>query len=410
MKVLHLNYFDIKGGAARAAYRIHHALSDVGVDSTMWVNVAEAGDWTVEGPTSKWSKGVTWLRLQIGDLLGKALQTENSVIHSPAIFPSQWVKRLNQSDADIVHLHWVNHEMLSIADIGRIEKPIVWTLHDMWPFCGAEHYTEDFRWREGYRRDNRPTYESGFDLNRWTWERKRQLWQRQMHIVTPSHWLQDSVRVSALMNDCPVDVISYAIDIKRWRPIEQNLARDLLGFPHDVPLLLFGAIGGGRDPRKGFDLLLSALGHLRGTIPDLELVVFGQSAPRTPPDLGFPVHYTGHLHDDISMQLHYNAADVFALPSRQDNLPLTCMEALSCGVPVVAFNASGPPTMIMHQQTGFLAKAFEVEDFAEGVRWVLQDSAKATLRKSARDYAEQFFNPAVVAQQYIDIYQKLLSE
>jgi len=410
LKVLQVNHSDINGGAARAAYRIHHALRDTGVDSTMWVNQASAGDWTVEGPPSKLGKTVALIRPQVAGLLTKTLRTENLIIHSPAIFPSLWVKRINQSDADLVHLHWVAGEMLSIADIGRIEKPIVWTLHDMWAFCGAEHYTEDFRWREGYRSDNRSAYESGFDLNRWTWERKRKHWERPLHIVTPSRWLGDCVRASALMCEWQMDVISYPIDIERWRPIEQNLARDLFGLPRDVPLLLFGAMGGGHDPRKGFDLLARALENLRGSIPGLELVVFGQLAPLNPPDLGFPVHYTGHVHDDLSLRVLYSAADVFALPSRQDNLPLTCIEALCCGAPVVAFNASGPPTMIMHQQTGFLAKAFDAEDFAEGILWVFRHSDKAKLRKSARNYAEQSFNSTEVARQYMDIYYKILSK
>jgi hypothetical protein len=201
MKVIHLNHSDINGGAARAAYRIHHALRASGVDSQMWVNKALAGDWTVGGPISKWDKGVALFRPYLAKPLVSMLKTGNPIIHSPAIIPSQWVKWINSSDADVVHLHWVQGEMLSIADIGRIKKPIVWTLHDMWTFCGAEHYTEEFRWREGYRRNNRPSYESGFDLNRWTWQRKRKHWQRPMHIVTPSQWLAECVRESALMRE-----------------------------------------------------------------------------------------------------------------------------------------------------------------------------------------------------------------
>lgn len=194
MKVIHLNHSDISGGAARAAYRIHHSLREAGVDSRMWVNKATAGDWTVDGPATKVAKALAAVRGHAASPLVTTLKTGNPIIHSPAILPSQWVKRINASDADIVHLHWVQGEMLSIADIGRIEKPIVWTLHDMWAFCGAEHLAWDDRWREGYRRDNRPPHESGFDLNRWTWQRKRKHWQQPMHIVTPSQWLGDCVR------------------------------------------------------------------------------------------------------------------------------------------------------------------------------------------------------------------------
>jgi len=411
MKVIHLNHSDINGGAARAAYRIHHALRASGVDSRMWVNKAAAGDWTAEGPSNKRDKALAAIRPQLARPLVGALKTGNPIIHSPAVVPSSWVKRINASDADVVHLHWVQGEMLSIADIGRIEKPIVWTLHDMWAFCGAEHYTEEFRWREGYRRDNRPAYESGFDLNRWTWQRKRKHWQRPMHIVTPSQWLGDCVRESALMRDWPLDVISYPIDIERWQPIDQSVARRLLGLPQDAPLLLFGAMGGGRDPRKGFDLLSQALNYLRNDpqTQGLHLVVFGQIAPKSPPDLGFPLHYAGHLHDDLSLRILYSAADVFALPSRQDNLPLTCMESLTCGTPVVAFNTSGPPSMIEHQQNGYLAKAFETEEFAKGIQWALEHRMSGNFQKAARLFAEEHFDPKRIAVQYSCIYDEILN-
>jgi glycosyltransferase involved in cell wall biosynthesis len=403
MKVINLNHSDISGGAALAAYRIHHALRDAGLDSTMWVNVAVAGDWTVEGPASKWGKALGRVRPQVGGLLRKALRTDNPIIHSPAILSSNWVKRVNASDADVVHLHWVQGEMLSIADIGRIEKPIVWTLHDMWAFCGAEHYTEEFRWREGYRRGNRPAYESGFDLNRWTWERKRKHWKRPMQIVTPSRWLADCVRESALMRDWPVSVIPNCLDTERWEPMEQALARELLGLPADLPLLLFGAMGGGRDPRKGFDLLTAALGNLRGEIPGLELVVFGQLAPHHPPDLDFPIHYTGHLHDDLSLRVLYSAADAMVVPSRQEAFGQTASEAQACGTPVVAFDIGGLPDIVEHQRTGYLAQAFETEDLAAGIQWVLGEN----LRKQCRERAVARFSNTVVAEQYRAVYGQL---
>jgi glycosyltransferase involved in cell wall biosynthesis len=251
----------------------------------------------------------------------------------------------------------------------------------MWAFCGAEHYTDDLRWRDGYRRDNRPAYERGFDLNRHPWQRKRRHWRRPMHIVCPSQWLADCVKASALMADWPVLVVPNPLDTDRWRPIEQRLARELLGLPLDAPLLLFGAMGGGRDPRKGFDLLLAALEQLRvePSLEELQLVVFGQLAPREPPELGFPVHYTGHLHDDLSLRALYSAADLLVVPSRQDNLPNTGVEAHACGTPVVA-------------------QPFELHDLAAGIRWVLADPARRqVLGHAARQRAVQLWNPARVA-------------
>ena len=412
MKVIHLNHSDINGGAARAAYRIHHSLLDAGVDSRMWVNKAVSGDWTVEGPPTKLAKALAAVRGHAVSPVVKMLNTGNPIIHSSAILPSQWVKRINASDADIVHLHWLQGEMLSIADIGRIQKPIVWTLHDMWAFCGAEHYTEDHRWRDGYRRDNRPSHESGFDLNRWTWQRKRNHWQKPMHIVTPSQWLADCVRESALMRDWPVSVVANPIDTESWKPLEQSLARELLGLPADVPLLLFGAMGGGRDPRKGFDLLLQALEHLRddSRVQNMELVVFGQRAPQSPNNLGFPINHTGHLHDDLSLRVLYSAADAMVIPSRQDNLPNTGVEAQACGTPVVAFDAGGLPDIVEHQRTGYLAKAFDAEDLAHGIALVLAQSENQVLRVNARKRALERFSSDIIAGQYNDLYRAALKD
>ena len=420
LKVIHLNHSDISGGAARAAYRIHHSLREAGVDSWMWVNKATAGDWTVEGPATKVAKALAALRGHAVNPLVKTLKTSNPIIHSPSILPSQWIKRINASDAESVQLQWVQGEMLSIADIGRITKPIVWTLHDMWAFCGAEHYTQEYRWREGYARDNRPAYESGFDLNRWTWERKRKHWLRPMHVVTPSHWLADCARESALMRGWPVRVVANCLDTHRWQPVEQILARQLLGLPLDAPLLLFGAMGGGSDPRKGFDLLASALDHLRGKVPGLQLVVFGQLAPLNPLDLGFPVHYTGHLHDDVSLRLLYSAADALVVPSRQDNLPNTAVEAQVCGTPVVAFNVGGLADIVEHNRTGYLANAFDCADLAAGVLCVLEDgssqcSASAggdripSMREQSRALAVSRFSNSVVAEMYQAVYAEALN-
>ena len=410
MRVIHLSTADSNGGAARAAYRIHKALQETGIQSEMVVNEASSGDWSVKGPAGKLGKASSRLRRYLASPFKALLHTENPVLHTPALVPSGWPGKLNATDVDVVHLHGVHDEMISIADIGRIGKPVVWTLHDMWGFCGAEHYSEDDRWCEGYWPGNRPPHESGFDLNRWTWLRKRRHWRRPLSIVTPSRWLADCASSSLLMRDWPVTVIPNCLDTERWQPLPQFLARQLLGLPEEGPLLLFGAIGGSQDPRKGFDLLLEALAQLRDRQPGLQLVVFGELAPSEPPDLGFPVHYTGHLHDDLSLRALYSAADVFVLPSRQDNLPNTALEAQSCGTPVVAFRTCGFPDIVEHLRTGYLSQPNDPHDLAAGIAWVLNDRLRLqALGEAARSRAEQLWNPARVASLYLEVYRAALN-
>ena len=420
MNVVHLNYSDSIGGAARAAHRIHHAVRGVGVDSTLHVNRATLSDPTVVGPATA-----------PGRLLGKArrflaapwqslLKGGSPGLHSPACIPSGWASRLNASATDLVHLHWINCEMMSIADIGRLTKPVVWTLHDMWAFSGAEHYTDGYRYRDGYSAANRPSDEAGFDLDRWTWRRKQRHWRRPFQIVTPSRWLAGCAEQSALMRDWLVTVIPNPIDTSVWKPTDKLRARQLLSLPPDAPILLFGALGGDEDPRKGFDLLRDALQHLRVRsngqelngleLNGLELVVFGQLAPSHDTPLGFPVRHTGYLHDDEKLRLLYSAADAVAVPSRLEAFGQTASEAHACATPVVAFNTCGLADIVAHRETGYLAKPFDAQDLAAGIEWVLgAKTAGPNLNAAARERACRLWDSRVVGRHYADMYARTMA-
>lgn len=408
MNILHINASDISGGAARAAYRLHCSLLQAGVGSNMQVWSKASGDPTVRGNSSKVGRILTEVRSGVGMLANATLKVANPARHSINLLPSGWVQSLNASDADIIHLHWLGAETLSIREIAQIRKPIVWTFHDMWAFCGAEHYTADgldARWRHGYKSNNRPGDESGFDLNYWTAQRKQHHWQKPFNLVCPSNWLAECVRASALMGDWPVTFIPNPLNLDNFHPIEKKLARKLLNLPQDKALVLFGAIGGSDDPRKGSDLLISALNYLEAF--EVELIIFGQSRPVRVPELGFPIRYMGHLHDEISLALLYSAVDVFVAPSRQDNLPNTVVEAIACGTPTVAFNIGGMPDLIQHQISGYLAIRDDVKDLAKGIEWVLErQSHDHNLGDAARQYAELNFDADLVAAQYIAIYQE----
>ena len=409
MKIALVNQSDNDGGAARAAYRIHRALISIHQDSQMWVNDSRTGDETVKLPLNAIQRAIRKLRKPVAGLLSYMAHTSNSGLSSPALFPSFWPGRLNDSDADIVNLHWINREMMSVHDLSRIRKPVVWTLHDMWPFCGAEHYTQDCRWKDGYRVNDFSSVGFGLDLNRFVWERKKESWKVQMNIVCPSNWLADCVRQSALMRDWPVRVIHNPINTELWLPGDRELSRHQLNLPTDVPLLLFGAMGGAADPRKGFRFLQQALYCLRGKMKNMQLIVFGQSSPRRPPDLGFPVHYMGPISSTQHLQLLYRSADALVIPSLQDNLPNIGLEALASGLPIVAFDICGMPDIVKHEDTGYLANAFDSEDLAVGIQWVMADDARQKrLREAARGEAVRRFSYPIIAEQYVRAYSDAL--
>jgi len=439
LNILHVNASDISGGAARAAYRIHRSLVAHGathdLHSRMRVISKVSDDSSVIGAPPN-ARGGFWqgpvgrrIHPRLSSQSRRSFVTGNPTLHSIAWAPTGLGQELQdrhlKGQADVVHLHWLGDSTLSIEEIGRLSMPLVWTLHDQWAFCGAEHYTtppgpgesssSDERFAVGYTRGNRPRHEAGPDLNRRTWLRKRGAWRRPIPIVCPSTWLADCARRSALMADWPISMIPNPLDLQKWAPSDQRQARALLNLPQDRPLVLFGADGGTRDPRKGADLLLQALQLLRANVSGtalepLELVVFGQSRPLQAPDLGFPIHYSGRLHDDLSLRLLYAAADVFVIPSRQDNLPNTGIEAHACGIPVVAFRTGGLIDIVDDRITGALAEPFDPASLAASIRWVLEDPLhRHQMCSAARRRAEQLWDPRRISGLYMNCYRHSLS-
>lgn len=413
MKIELVCYSDLMGGAARAAFRLHRALVAADKASTFRVAVKLSDDWRVisSNPTAG-SRVQTRLKLLSDRVMGLQ-KSDNLTMHSAAAFFSSGIDReINSTDSQVVNLHWVCGNMLSIEDIGRIRKPIVWTMHDMWPFCGAEHYADDApgaRFESGYSRINRPDGNSRLDVDRWAWNRKRKAWRRPMHIVMPSRWLAECARRSVLMRDWPISVIPNPLDTHVYKPHSKVLARKAFNLPEDKRLVAFGAIGGGVDPRKGFDMLMVAMQLVSEGNKNIACVIFGQSAPKNFQDMGMPIYWMGHLNDDVSLAMLYSAVDVMVVPSRQENLPQSGTEAQACGCPVVAFNCTGLPDVVEHRKTGYLAEAYSNTDLAAGINWVIEDDERhSALSKAARERSLRLWSPEVVVPQYVNVYRDAL--
>ena len=408
-KPLLISTYDQKGGAARAAFRLHRALVSKNINSYMQVVVKESDDWRVIGPnyTQKLKKLVL---TTVEEQFVKLQMTNNPILHSPSRFGILKAKQINKAPSDIIHLHWTCQNGLSIREIANITKPVIWTLHDMWAFSGAEHYSDEVnaRWQQGYTKANKATDHRGIDIDRLTWLQKQKLWTTPRQIVTPSRWLADCVKKSTLMHNWPVKVIPNVLDTKTFKPLSQKFARAALNLPETVKLVLFGAIKGTALPIKGWDLLESALTQL-GNTKGIEAVIFGQSEPKNLPKLGLLTHWMGHLHDDNSLALLYSAADVMVVPSRQEAFGQTASEAQACGCPVVAFNATGLKDIVVHKKTGYLAEPYSTKDLANGINWILENSENhKRLSKEARKRAVDLWSANVVVPQYVEAYKEAI--
>lgn len=410
MKILIVNTSDIKGGAARAAYRLHRSLLSLHVDSQMLVQNKSGDDFTVLVQGKKTAKYFNKLRPVIDTLPVRFYKEKTKTPFSPSWFGfSSMVDNINKIKPDVVHLHWICAGVMSIEDIARIKAPIVWSLHDMWAFTGGCHYDENCNAYKnscgnckvlGSNKEN--------DLSTKGFNKKNKTFSslNNMTIVGLSKWLHTCAKESTLLKNKKHINLPNPIDTKAFKPFDKEKSRELWSLPKDKKLVLFGAMGATSDPRKGFDELSKAMSKLKDT--NIEFIVFGSSEPKESQNFGFKTHYLGSLADDVSLVTLYSAVDVMIVPSLQENLSNAIMESLSCGTPVVGFNIGGNSDMIKHHINGYLAKAFDTDDLAKGIEWVLNHKEYDKLCTSAREKVVCEFDSVVVGKKYIELYKDSL--
>ena len=421
MKVLHVSVSEAGGGAPRAALRVHQAIEQLRHDL-----------WTSEMLVSRRTSTNESIHLLEKSQLARSFMngtrraldqevwlsgTTNHVFRSPARVPTLALKRIAEIRPNVILLHWLGSRMLSVRQVGRLaagNNPVAWRLADAWPLCGAEHYPKgesDERFVNGYRRDNRLKGEWGWDLNRRRWEQKRRHWDRPVHLVAPSAWMAEQALRSALASEWPVTIIPNPLDGNWWGGLPRDEARAKLGMSPHSPVLLYGALGGDTDHRKGADLLYSALlkvgvDHgLRRDMP-LEILTFG-GRPSTKRVGSHTVRSVGHLNDQ-GLRAHYSAADVMVVPSRIESFGQTASEAISCGTPVVAFRTGGLPDIVDDGINGRLAEPFSPQSLAEAIGWVLESPERhRRLSEAARATASRW-DPVRIAKRYVALFEEML--
>lgn len=413
MRVVHLLKSDLKGGAHIAAYRLHKSLQLIGVDSLMIVDEKISDDKTVIGPQSIVQKISGYVTPRLDYLPHLLNFSSNNEPSSYSWIPDKIASRVVSTKPDVINLHWINNGFMRVESLIKFrDMPVVWTLHDMWPFCGIKHYSsDDKRYIYGYLPENRPKNEAGFDFNRWLWNRKNKVFKglRNFTAVAPSNWMGECAKKSAMFHDKKIRIIPYGINQDIFKPEDQLVVKKGLGLPNNKKLVLFGAVNGLKDNRKGFDLLQAAIKLLVQKRNDVELIVFGSSKPNATFNMGCKLHIMGKIQDEEKISSIYNAADVFVVPSREDNLPNTVLEALSCGTPVVAFRIGGIPDMIEHKKNGYLAKPFEIQELADGIIYVLKSKENwENLSRVSRGKILTDFNFELQARRYLDLYEGML--
>lgn len=413
MRILIVNTFERKGGAAVAANRLMQALQKEGCEVRMLVRDRQTDDSRVMSVRTSWAKGklvffrFAWERWVI--FLNNVFNKENLFQVSIAntgndISTHPWV-----TEADVIHLHWFNQGLLSLHNIRQLKslgKPIVWTMHDIWAFSGICHYAGTC---EKYltKCEKCPLQKKKIaDLAKLTFEKKQELVGEGIQYVGCSQWIASCAKQSALLRNASITNIPNPIDTDLFCPKDKQKVRSELNLPAEKKLLLFAAAKVS-DSRKGIHYFLEACKLLQGQ--NVEVVFLGGDIdPELLEALPLPSHVLGYLHTPADISAAYAACDLFVIPSLEDNLPNTVMEAMSCGTPCIGFNTGGIPEMIDHQQNGYVAEYKNAADLAKGIVFCIENYS--WLSKASREKVEACYREEVVARRYLEIYNQLLGK
>ena len=427
MKILHLNYTDAGGGSANAALNLVENQNKNDINATLGVIQKRTNSShviTVVKKRNIFLKLITppmdiikyvfnYIKGYITSAPFFFFKTTNGIQHSKNNKTLADIKWINNSDFDIVHLHWINADMLSIKDIAKIKKPIVWTMHDSWPFCGAEHHPNvlenDNRYQTGYYKNNKPKSTHGIDLCRNVWNKKRKYLQKKdIVFISPSTWERDCLKQSKLFFDKRCFVIPNIIQKDVFKPLNKIEIRNLLQIPTDKKVIGFGAAYDVDNPKgiKGSYYLLQLLQKL--PVPDdYFLVIFGSVSADFTSKIRVPFFASGFIHNPIILAQLYNACDVFISPSLIENLPTTCLESVCCGVPVAAFDVGGTKDIIEHKINGYLAKPYDVDDLLVGVEYCITNYAE--LPENCLKKASQDFDNNKIIKQHLEVYETIIN-
>jgi glycosyltransferase involved in cell wall biosynthesis len=394
LKVVHITANET-GGAGIACRRLHDALLGAGVDShilfftckpkSLTDRVHSVFDYYQKRSLGWYFKVLYRLNLlynRIGIGVDKSI-----FINGPrSLFRIEQMSLLQQ--ADIIHLHWVPKMIHFPTFFAQKSRNYIWTMHDMQPFTGGYHYlTGHDEARFGTKMISNEAL------------KKKSLRGTQLHVISPSSWLAELARKSAVFSDFEVSVVPNTVPIDVFMCMPRDIARAQLGITDDPSkkYLLFVAENIS-DERKGFGLLTEAIAQL----PDLQgiaLLVLGNAEHLVP--LPVEVHKLGYISDAAQLNLAYNAADLFVIPSLEDNLPNTIVESLACGTPVIGYAIGGIPDLVITGLTGQLVHLVN-DDLATQIQYALSHPPS---RQVCRDFIVKKASPATVAGQMLSRYQ-----
>jgi putative colanic acid biosynthesis glycosyltransferase len=403
LKVLHINTALVTDAPGRIAEEIGKVLISNGHENYIGYG--------------RYSRSITSEPVRIGNIRDQMLHVLMTRLLDQHGFWStaatkKFTEDISRIDPDVIHLHNLHGYYLNVEVLFKYlksaGKPVVWTMHDCWPFTGhCSHY--DYvgcnRWKtKCFSCPNKKAYPSSWFMDNSTGNffRKKEIFTGldSMHIVAPSEWLANQVKESFLKN-YPVEVLSNGVNLSIFKPKSENDTLKLRYGLSGKKIILGVASFWGRH--KGLEDFI----RLSDLISDDSVIVLiGLNKKQQE---GLPVNITGLSRTENIDELaaFYSAADVFVNPTYVDTFPTTNLEALACGTPVVTYNTGGSPESLDFE-TGMVVEKGDLSALFAAVDSIL-DQGKAIFTKKCLARAELLYNKESCYLKYLELYYRLLS-
>ena len=399
IKVLHIVGGSLSNGAAKGANILHQALSKLNIDSQLLNDTPSKIDNTYKNIIFI---NNTFFKRLVNNIFIKLEKILKSIyLHSPretftlGFFGFDITKLKEYKNADIIHIHWLNQGFISLKSLSKIDKPVVWTMRDMWAFTGGSHYTMDFQ-----------KYEKSY-VSKLMQAFKKRNYTKNFHFVAISDWLKNKAKRSLILEDYKVMKIDNNIELKDFDLITKKEARSILNINTKKQIILYGAQNP-QSKRKGWNIFVNSLKKLEKS--SFFLLIFGNFWSQEVLDkIGIEYKVLGFINNRKILNATYRSADIFVASSIQDAWPKTFAEAMYCGTPTICFDNTSIAEIVDHKVNGYVVQEFDPTSLKEGIVWISKEIKKNNLMSINATNKISNFSSKIIAQKYIDLYKNLLN-
>ena len=395
IKVLHIIGGLPNSGVYKGVHILHNALLDLKIESKILNDT----------PDSKMIKSEENLILLNNTFLKKCFRKMNIYLekiikslylpiprstYTLGFFGYDITKFDEYKNSDIIHIHWLSEGFINFRTLAKSDKPIIWTMRDMWPFTGGSHYTMDFK-----------NYENS-SISNFIQKIKKKSFKNNIKFIAISDWLKNKAKKSNVLENKNIIRIYNNINLKDFKVIEKKLARSNLNINTKKHVILYGAHNP-QNTRKGWNIFLETLKKLDKT--KYYLLIFGNFwSQKLLDDIGIEYKSLGFVDDQKKLNLVYSSADFFIFSSIQEAFGKTWAEALACQTPVICFSNTSASEFVEHKFNGYICDGFNDEKLKEGIYWLSNKINYDNLKNNTINKKLFEIDAQNIAKKYIEIY------